>query len=375
MIDKRLRYLVFDPDRHGNPRYYVRMPGRKKVRIRETFEDKNGCITEEFMAAYFAAVKGVDQKPRKVATRDTFDWLVKEYFASGEFQELDPGTQRSKRRILERFCETAGDLPYKAYRRADVIKSRDKRRKTPGAADNLVKALSRLFNWGIDNTLCFHNPADRVPRIWNSEGHHTWEDFEVEQFRRHFPVGSMPRLALEVMINVGARRSDAAQLGRQHERDGWLRFKVHKNRKKGPIVVEVPIRSELRQAIDATATGDLSYIVTAHGKPFTIAGFGSAFKDWCIEAGLPHCSAHGLRKAAAVELAENGVTAPELCAIFGWTKLETAQRYIEKANKRRMAGNAYARLDDYRERKSVPLSKDSINGETKKGKINGKTKA
>jgi hypothetical protein len=47
--------------------------------------------------------------------------------------------------------------------------------------------------------------------------------------------------------------------------------------------------------------------------------------DWFDAAGLPHCSSHGLRKAAAVIPAENGATAPELCAIFGWSELETAE--------------------------------------------------
>ena len=31
----KLDYLCSDKDRHGNVRYYVRLPGQKKVRIRE----------------------------------------------------------------------------------------------------------------------------------------------------------------------------------------------------------------------------------------------------------------------------------------------------------------------------------------------------
>lgn len=40
MIKTRLRYCVFDPDPNGNARYYVRKPGRAKIRIREPFEDR-----------------------------------------------------------------------------------------------------------------------------------------------------------------------------------------------------------------------------------------------------------------------------------------------------------------------------------------------
>jgi hypothetical protein len=86
-------------------------------------------------------------------------------------------------------------------------------------------------------------------------------------------------------------------------------------------------------------------------KPFTINGLGNKMREWCDAAGLHHCSSQGLPKAAAVILAENSATAPELCAIFGWSKLETAEIYIREAQKRRMAGNAFARLDEHRGRK------------------------
>jgi site-specific recombinase XerD len=65
-------------------------------------------------------------------------------------------------------------------------------------------------------------------------------------------------------------------------------------------------------------------------------------RDWCDAAGLHHCSPHGLRKASAVAIAESGVTAPELCAVFGWGKLETAEIYIREANAARMSTNAFA---------------------------------
>ncbi len=48
------------------------------------------------------------------------------------------------------------------------------------------------------------------------------------------------------------------------------------------------------------------------GKPFTTSGFGNKFRDWCDEADLPHCSAHGIRKHASVIAAENGATEHQL---------------------------------------------------------------
>ena len=55
----RLKYVWEDRDRHGNARIYVAVPGRKKVRIRE----QPG--TPAFMAAYSAAVEGVEVRPKQ----------------------------------------------------------------------------------------------------------------------------------------------------------------------------------------------------------------------------------------------------------------------------------------------------------------------
>lgn len=370
-----LKYLVEDTDRHGNKRYYVRRPGQSKIRIRERFEDENGEITRAFMDAYWAALDGKPAEPTKTPRQGTFNWLVDQYLKSPSFKSLDPATQRVRKSILYRFCDTAGELPYLRFRQDDVIRSRDKRAHTPGAADNLVKALRRLFNWAMAQNIVHYNPTFGVEKIHHSEGWHTWLPEEVDRFRDHFPIGTKPRLALELLIGIGARRSDAAHIGRQHESRGWLKFTAYKDRKKHPVTIEVPIRPHLREALDATPTGDLTYIVGEQGKPYTIESFGNMFRKWCNQADLPHCSAHGLRKAAAVMLAENGASASELCAVFGWTRLSTAEKYIEKARRRLMAGNAFARLDDYRDTRSVPLSKDSPNGGTKRRKNDGKSTA
>jgi hypothetical protein len=75
-----------------------------------------------------------------------------------------------------------------------------------------------------------------------------------------------------------------------------------------------------------------------------------------------------------VILAETGATAPELCALFGWSKLETAEIYIREAQKRKMVGNAFARLDEYRNRESVSVSGPQTTTETNKEKSRAKTK-
>jgi integrase len=86
--------------------------------------------------------------------------------------------------------------------------------------------------------------------------------------------------------------------------------------------------------------------VTEDGKPFASKkSFGNWFAKRCHEANLPeYCSAHGLRKASATFHANNGASANELMAIFGWTSLRSAEGYVRAANQKKNAARTMARV-------------------------------
>src|SRR6185437_7287307 len=79
-------------------------------------------------------------------------------------------------------------------------------------------------------------------------------------------------------------------------------------------------------------------------RPFSAAGFGNKFRDWCNQANLPHCSAHGLRKATAARLAERGATAHEIMAITGHKSLEEVERYTRAARRGKLADSAMSKF-------------------------------
>src|SRR6266849_5595310 len=85
-------------------------------------------------------------------------------------------------------------------------------------------------------------------------------------------------------------------------------------------------------------------LITEYGKPFTANGFGNKFKDWCRQANLPHCSAHGVRKATATALAEAGATPHQIMAITGHQSLEEVERYTKAANRLIGANEAMLKL-------------------------------
>ena len=88
MIKTRLKYCIFDPDPNGNDRYYVRKPGHRKIRIKETFQDSDGRITPTFMKAYFEALEALDGKRAapKIPREKTFNWLAGQYYRSPKFK-------------------------------------------------------------------------------------------------------------------------------------------------------------------------------------------------------------------------------------------------------------------------------------------------
>jgi hypothetical protein len=86
--------------------------------------------------------------------------------------------------------------------------------------------------------------------------------------------------------------------------DNWLRGGFW--RKQSASAAQTGGRT--RQALASRIPRCLSScpaLVKDLGLAFTINGLGNKVRDWCDAAGLPQCSSHGLRKAAAVILAEN----------------------------------------------------------------------
>src|SRR5256885_1291498 len=98
----------------------------------------------------------------------------------------------------------------------------------------------------------------------------------------------------------------------------------------------IPVHAHLRGHL-AEVSDNMTFLMTELGKPFTAAGFSHWFRARCDEAGLPHCSAHGLRKAAARRLAEAGCTEHEIAAITGHASLREIARYTKAADQQRLA--------------------------------------
>ena len=348
MIAIKFRYVYEDCDRHGNMRlYFCPGRGRRKVRIYET------PGTPAFSARYHQLVdqaKSPSPALGPAIQAGTYRWLCVQYFGAPEFRALHGSTQRTRRRVLESTCsepiypgaqELFADFPLARLSTKALRVLRDLKADLPGAASDRVKALRALFAWAMDTDRVATNPARDLSKLpMPGSGHHTWTETEIQQFECHHPVSSKPRLALALLRYTGVRRSDVVKIGRQHVRDGWLKLPVTKNAMRKPTWIEIPILPQLQTVLDATPTGNMTFLTTEQGAPFTGPGFTNWFRDRVREAGLTDCPPHGLRKAAAVSMANNGATTQQLMAWFGWISIAEAERYTRAANKKRLARDA-----------------------------------
>jgi integrase len=232
---------------------------------------------------------------------------------------------------------------------------RDRRVDKPGAANNRLKYLSVILSWAVERNLMRANPCRDVKHLhYATDGYHTWSPDEVKQLEAHHKVGTKAHLALALMLYLRVRRGDAVRLGKQHVRNGAVHFVPNKTRHKKMDAIELlPVLPELARIIAASPCGELTFLMTEYGKPFTAHGFGLWFRARRDEAGLLRCSAHGLRKAPSSILAERGATDRQLMAMFEWESEKEATKYTKAAKRKRLAAAAM-RLEDQNENSNCP---------------------
>jgi integrase len=315
--------------RHGNTVFYVRRPGRQKVRLK--IEEGTLPWSPRFMDAYERAMD--QQPPLEIGAKRTVEGTVSHglisYYQSTLFTGLAISSQKMRRAELERFRNDHGEK--RLVTMHGIAVQNILNRKTPASQRNFRKALRGFLDHCLSLKMISIDPlaTAKLSRM-KTVGHHPWESSECEQFESHHAIGTRARLAYELLLQAGQSKCDVVRMGRQHVRRGMMTM----SRQKTGTPFNVEITPRLQEAIDAMpATNRLTFLITEAGNPFTAAGFGNWFRDMCRDAKLPaRCTSHGLRKAAATYLAEMGATDHQLMAWFGWSSISQAQVYTKAAN-------------------------------------------
>jgi hypothetical protein len=233
MSEEELPYIHKFRDARGKIRRVFRRKGFKQVTI------KNKPGTPEFDEVYHAlkeqtAPKTIGQSRAKAGTVDA---VAIAYLKSDAFTEgLAPETQRTWRRFIERFRDHRTPSG-RRYGENSIATLNEKAirlfldGKMPNAQKNSLKAIRAFVRFAIYNGELAGDPTETIKTIKGgvrSQGHMTWLEPQIAQYRERWPLGTMARLAIELLLNIAARRYDAHLMGLTHVKAGKLAWRPHK---------------------------------------------------------------------------------------------------------------------------------------------------
>lgn len=329
--------------------------GKERLRYRKGAIDRylpSPFNSPEFKEALRAARNASPVPVLERTGIGTVDDLIARYYASTTFQKAGATRQRVARGIIEGFRADFGkdfvrDFTFEHIEAILLAKSAKRRsgKRTVGgpvAAVSLHKQLKRLFRYAVKLGLVATNPAALAEAIKPPKGgHHPWAETEIAAYRQRHALGTKARLATEIFLWTGLRLGDGAKFGRAHIKGGVVRYAQAKTGKE----LVLPAAPQLLAAIEAMPmTGIETYLVTDYGKPFSADGLGNKMREWCDQAGLPHCTAHGLRKALARRSADLGATQQQLKAVGTWSNDAEVATYVAGADQAALADTALGRV-------------------------------
>jgi integrase len=329
-------YTSIFVDRHGKERCRFRRNG---VNLYLPHPSAKG-YRQAYDEAMGKSTGAIPLTPR--AKPGTISDLLPRYYESAKFKRGGYDWRRQRKAVLEAFREEYGDDPVAAFRPKDIdrivslkIDKADGKGGTH-AAKRLREQLDLLFRFAVRQEWIRTNPVEASEEVdHRAIGFYAWTEEDIAKYRECWPLGTKQRLALELMLWTGARRGDARLL--PPPRNGRIKGRAGKTGK----AFDLPVAPPLVAAIEAmAAVGLTTLLVTEYGKPFTAAGFGQWFKKQCLRAGLPQCTAHGLRKALARRAADQGVQQQGLKALGQWSGDREVATYVAGANQTRLAENA-----------------------------------
>jgi integrase len=333
-----LKYVDVLPKPNGKVHFYFRRHG-KRTPLPGAYN------SPEFLEAYWALRNGKAAASEIGADRTipgTINAAIVALYKHHAFTKNRPITQQTDRNILEAFRAKHGDKRIALLEQRHIEAMIGEKAGKPSAQRNLLRVLRMLLDFAVKQKLRRDNPARGIELdAIKTTGYHSWTEEELRQYEAHFPVGTKARLALALLLYTATRRTDVVALGPPNmRRAGRLLFTYSKNNTE----MDIPIAAPLAEIIAATPmVGVKTYLVTEYGRPFTAPGFGNWFRDRCNEAGLPQCSAHGLRKAFLRRMAEAGCSEDYIASISGHRDMREIRTYVQAANRAKMATEGMAR--------------------------------
>src|SRR5262249_28341450 len=153
---------------------------------------------------------------------------------------------RQREAIFRQVLSTTGNTPLVRIDKRSILAGRERRAETPSQARHFLDTMRGLFAWAIENSHVTTDPAVGVKAPKRTgEGFPVWTESEIERFEKKWPIGTRERLMFDLFRYTGLRRGDAAQLGKQHIREGAIVLDTQKTGTR----VTIPILPELQRTL------------------------------------------------------------------------------------------------------------------------------
>jgi integrase len=266
--------------------------------------------TPEFVASYNEAAARKVVPPRGALLS-----VLQAYQASEDFIGLAESTRHGYVGRIRRIETEFADFPLAALTdrrtRGIFMAWRDKlahcsRRQ----ADYTWTVLARILSWGLDRGLVLANPCERGGRLYRGTRRDiVWTAADEALFLERAPA----HLHLPLLLALWTGQRHLLRLPWSAYDGTHIRLRQGKT---GARVV-IPVGAPLKAALDATPKLSPIILVKRDGKPWTSAGFQTAWCRACKRIGLVGLTFHDLRGTAVTRLAIASATEAEIATITG----------------------------------------------------------
>ncbi len=271
--------------------------------------------------------------------------VIDAYCRSPEFMALAQRSKENKERAFFWIEQILKESELTAVKRKHVYDLRDivAQQSGRGTATIVVSALSALYSWAINRGRAEHNPAQRIDKLALGSIP-TWTEDNLAVALENLPEHL--RRAVYLAAHTGQRRSDLIAMTWAHFDGRTIRLRQQKT----GTFVAVPLMRDAQAELarwKAEAKSDF-ILVNSTGGRWSTHTINLGLWKRLPRLGLAGLNLHGLRKLAAVRLAEAGCTAHEIASILGHKSLSEVQRYTQKADQMRLAEAAITKLETAR---------------------------
>lgn len=290
------------------------------------------ALAREIARQLPAATAAYQEAMRPARADDFLSGLITRYLTGDgdapppHLSHLAERTRRDLRLALDVVRIDLGEMELDALKakgaRRVLLDWRDRYAATPRTADARMEALSRVLSWAVERDLIEANPLEKWPRLYSvNRADVIWTKADLIKLLKGAPAPF--RTAILFAILTGLRGGDLVKITWPQVGTDGIRLRTSKSSGKRSAVI--PITPKLRALLNKIGRRDVgTVLVSATGKPWTLAGLKTAIQREKTEKGITGLRFHDLRGTAATNFIRAGLPVADVAMILGWDQQRTA---------------------------------------------------